>query len=77
MDLTRVIECSEQHKFPLNVEICSHISMSNSMHHFSFYGTLVGNIHIQKDLEVYVTGDPKWGIHIKSPRTKRLEFFSC
>ena len=78
MDLTRVMKWSEQHKLPLNVEKCSHISMSNSMHHFSFSGTLIEKVHIQKDLGVYVTRDLKRYIHIKkSPRAKRSEFCSC
>ena len=59
MDLTRVMKWSEQHKLPLNVEKCSHISMSNSMHHFCFSGTLIEKVHIQKDLGVYVTKDLK------------------
>ena len=50
---------SEQHKLPLNVEKSSHISMSNSMLHISFPGTLNPKIHIQKNLGVYVTKDLK------------------
>ena len=77
MDLARVMNWSEQHKLPLNAEKCSHISMSNSVHHFSFSGTLIEKVHIQKDLGVYVTSDLKWDIHKKSPQTKHSEFFSC
>ena len=73
MDLTRVMKWTEQHKLPLNVEKCSHISMSNSMHHFRFFsGTLIEKVHIQKDLGVYVTKDLKWDIHIKKSASKAL-----
>ena len=72
MDVTRVMKWSEQHKLPLNVEKCSHISMSNSMHHFSFSRTLIEKVHIQKNLGVYVTEDLKWDIHIKKSASKAL-----
>ena len=72
MDLTRVMKWSEQHKLPLKVEKCSHISISNSMHHFSFSGTLIEKVHIQKDLGIYVTRDLKWDIHIKKSASKAL-----
>ena len=77
MHLTRVMKWSEQHKIPLNAEKCSYISTSNSMHHFSFSGTLIEKLHIQKDmgyvtLGVYVTRDLKWDIHIKKSASKTL-----
>ena len=63
---------SQQHKLPLNVERCSHISMSNSTHHFSFSGTLIEKVHIQKDLGVYITSDLKWDNHTKMCASKVL-----
>ena len=72
MDLKRVMKWSEQHKVPLNNEKCSHISMSNSVHDFSFSGTLIKKVHIQKGLGVYVTSDLKWDIHIKKSANKAL-----
>ena len=72
MDLTRVMKRSEQHKLPLNVEKCSHISMSNTMHHFSFSVTLIERVHIKKYLGVYVKRDLKWDIDIKKSASKAL-----
>ena len=46
--------------------------MSSSMHHFSFSGTLIEKVHIQKDLGVYVTEDLKWDIQIKKSGSKAL-----
>ena len=42
------------------------------MHEFSFPGTLMEKVHIQKDLGVYVTRDLKWDIHIKKSANKAL-----
>ena len=77
MDLSRMMKWREQHKLPLNVEKCSLISISNSMHDFSFSGTLMEKVHIQKNLGVYVTRELKWDIRIKNSPTKHSEFFSC
>ena len=50
--------------------------MSNAMHHFSFSLTLIEKIHIQKDLEVYVTRVLRWDIHIKKSTNKMLGVLS-
>ena len=63
---------SEQHKLLLNVEKCSHISISNTKHHFSFSVTLIERVHIQKDLGVYKTRDLKCDIDIKKSASKAL-----
>ena len=67
-----MMKWSEQHKLPLNVEKCSHISISNSMHHFSFSRTLIEKVHTQKDLGVYVTKDLSLDIQIKKSANKAL-----
>ena len=72
MDLTRVMKWSEQYKFPINVEKCSLILISNSMHHFSFSKNLIQKVHIQKDLGIYSTCDLKLVIHIKRSANKAL-----
>ena len=72
MDLTRVMKRSEQQKLHLNLEKGSHISMSNSMYHFSLSGTLIEKVYIQKDLGVYGTRDLKWDVHIKKSASKAL-----
>ena len=72
MDFSRMMKWSEKHKLPLNAEKCSIILISNSMHDFSFSGTLMEKVHTQKDLGVYETRDLKWDIHIKKSHNKAL-----
>ena len=74
-DLDVLLEWTKLNKLPFNMDKCNHMEIGKSQKQLKFGDELIQLVSVQSDLDLTISNDLKWNLHIDKACSKAIRVF--